>query len=170
MKDAVVASQGNRGKAFRSRADRPGDRLAETIDASGPPPANGPAFQSTPNGMSGLHAEPRKRPASVEEFAGCLALSGLMSAEKLEAFYESLGPDESPRDAQALADLLVEYGRLTAYQASVLLEGHTRGLMLDNYEVKDRLEDNALELTPPCEIGNITIRRPSNAGPENQWQ
>jgi len=46
---------------------------------------------------------------------------------------------EGPRDVAALAGELVRYGRLTAYQAAAVLQAKTKGLLIGNYDVLDKL-------------------------------
>jgi eukaryotic-like serine/threonine-protein kinase len=46
---------------------------------------------------------------------------------------------EGPRDAAALARELVRYSRLTPYQAAAVLQGKTKGLLIGNYVVLDKL-------------------------------
>ncbi|MFH1268421.1 MAG: serine/threonine-protein kinase, partial [Planctomycetota bacterium] len=76
---------------------------------------------------------------SLEQFVENLIRSGLLSAAELAAFQESFPPEKKPYDAQGLARELNRAGKLTKYQAAQVYHGKTRGLLLGDYVVLDRI-------------------------------
>lgn len=83
-------------------------------------------------------------PVTAEEFQQQLTASGLMTAEELLSFYDSIGQCEALTDAAQLAQLLVDHRRLTAYQAESIAQGQTRGLVLGNYIIQDKLGEGGM--------------------------
>ena len=79
-----------------------------------------------------------------EQFAQCLSVSGLMSADELKTIDDSLPPDQRPGDANSLADLLIRRKKLTEYQANLLRLGQTKGLVFGNYVVVDKLGEGGM--------------------------
>lgn len=90
-----------------------------------------------------LHDTP-KAPRTLEEFSRYLTLSGLMSADEVQSFSSSLQPRDAAYDAEAFAALLVQANKLTPYQAETLKQGHTRGLVLGNYVILDKLGEGGM--------------------------
>lgn len=76
---------------------------------------------------------------TVEEFTERLAASGLMSAEEVRPFIESLPDAQRPTDGKALGTALVQRHKLTPYQAGMVYQGKSEGLVLDDYALLDRL-------------------------------
>ena len=74
-------------------------------------------------------------PATVDQFAKALAASGLMTADDVKAFWNSLAADRRPRDGEALAQLLVEAKHLTDFQAAQILAGRGATLLMGDYVV-----------------------------------
>ena len=75
----------------------------------------------------------------LSQFIRALVASGLMTSEEIEAFNRNLPPEKKPRDGKALAQALVRRGKLTKFQAQAVYQGKTKGLILDNYVVLDRI-------------------------------
>ncbi len=73
------------------------------------------------------------------ELARELTENGLVEAADVESLRQQIVAREGPRNAAALARELVRYGRLTPYQAAAVLQGKTRGLLIGNYVVLDKL-------------------------------
>jgi eukaryotic-like serine/threonine-protein kinase len=73
------------------------------------------------------------------EFARELTENGLVESADIESLRQQVLARGGPSDAAALARALVRYGRLTPYQAAAVLQGKTRGLMIGNYVVLDKL-------------------------------
>ncbi|MEQ8788030.1 MAG: DUF1080 domain-containing protein [Pirellulaceae bacterium] len=76
-------------------------------------------------------------PISADKFCQQLADSGLMTAEEAAAFRASLDP--KPQDGQDLARRMIRAGLLTKYQASAVYQGKTKGLVLGNYQILDKI-------------------------------
>ena len=76
---------------------------------------------------------------SLEKFAQGLVRSGLFSAAELAAFREALAPEKRPKNVQGLARELVRAGKLTKYQAGLVYQGKTKGLVLGEYVVLDEI-------------------------------
>ena len=77
--------------------------------------------------------------SSLGEFTRTLIGCGLMTAEEVQAFVDRLPESERPNDGQQLAQALFRRKRLTKFQAQAVYQGKTRGLVMGNYEVLDRL-------------------------------
>ena len=73
------------------------------------------------------------------QFTKSLAASGLMTAEEVDSFIEGLPPDKKPDDGKALAQALVHRGKLTKFQAQAVFQGKTKGLIMGDYVVLDRI-------------------------------
>jgi serine/threonine protein kinase len=81
---------------------------------------------------------------SVESFVERLTASGLMTAAEIEGFLVGLPADYRPRTAEELARELLRRGVLTKFQAQAVYQGKTRGLVLGNYVVLDRLGEGGM--------------------------
>lgn len=78
-------------------------------------------------------------PLTADDFTQHLLKSGLMTAEDLTRFKRSLPPDKKCEDGQALARELIKANKLTKYQASAIYQGKTKGLVLGNYLILDKI-------------------------------
>jgi len=78
-------------------------------------------------------------PVTLDQFIQNLISSGLMTAEEVSAVQGGLPRDKRTKDVQAFARLLNRQGKLTKYQAAALYQGKTRGLVLGEYEILDRI-------------------------------
>src|SRR5947209_3501759 len=67
-----------------------------------------------------------------------------MTATDLAAFQEQLPPEQRPKDAAALAAQLVRANKLTSYQADVLAQGQSAGLVLGSYTVLEKLGEGGM--------------------------
>jgi serine/threonine protein kinase/formylglycine-generating enzyme required for sulfatase activity len=76
---------------------------------------------------------------SRRQFVDDVVSTGLMSAAELSAFQSALPSDKQSEDAETLAKELVRAGRLTRYQASLVLHGKGRQLLLGDYLVLDKI-------------------------------
>jgi formylglycine-generating enzyme required for sulfatase activity/serine/threonine protein kinase len=81
---------------------------------------------------------------TVEQFIERLTGSGLISAAEVSTFQDSLPPDKRPKDAQQLAQALVQHGKLTKYQAQAVWQGKTKGLVFGQYVVLDKLGEGGM--------------------------
>jgi formylglycine-generating enzyme required for sulfatase activity len=74
-----------------------------------------------------------------DQFVETLSQSGLMTAREIGAFLDHLTPDEKPESAEDLAKLLYRRKKLTRFQAQCIYQGKTRGLVVGNYVVLDKI-------------------------------
>jgi serine/threonine protein kinase len=84
-----------------------------------------------------MHAETVSVPAAVslDEFASSIVSSGLMTTEQLSR----LRSHSDAANAQAFVNKLIREGKLTPYQAKAVVDGNTKGLVLGNYVILDRV-------------------------------
>jgi serine/threonine protein kinase len=75
----------------------------------------------------------------LEEFVRSLTDSGLMTAEEVQVFIECLPLENRPVTGEQLAKELYRCEKLTKFQAQAIHQGKTRGLVVGNYVVLDRL-------------------------------
>jgi serine/threonine protein kinase len=75
----------------------------------------------------------------LKQFTRRLIQSGLMTADECRAFYRELPADRRPQTAEQFAQELYAAGKLTRFQAQAVYQGKTRGLVLGNYIVLDKL-------------------------------
>jgi len=73
---------------------------------------------------------------SIEQFLTCLGESGLLSAAEITAVAGNVPPQG---DARQVAAEFVRRQKLTRYQASMLCQGRSRGLVLENYIILDKI-------------------------------
>jgi serine/threonine-protein kinase len=76
---------------------------------------------------------------SLGQFVENLTKSGILTADELSSFQQSIPPEKRPADAQALARALIQAKKLTKYQAQAIYRGKTKGLVLGDYVVLDQL-------------------------------
>jgi serine/threonine-protein kinase len=81
---------------------------------------------------------------SVQQFIERLTLSGLMSAAEISTFQNSLPPEKRPKDLHEFVQAVIQYGKLTRYQAQAVYEGKTKGLILGQYVVLDKLGEGGM--------------------------
>jgi serine/threonine protein kinase len=74
-----------------------------------------------------------------EQYVANLVRSGLLSAEEMADFLKSLPRERQPRDAQELARELVRADKLTKFQAASVYQGRTKGWILGDYAVVDKI-------------------------------
>jgi serine/threonine protein kinase/formylglycine-generating enzyme required for sulfatase activity len=74
---------------------------------------------------------------TLDQFVEHLTDSGLMSADEVSAFQDSL-PDV-PADGETLAKLLVRQKKLTKYQATAVYQGKIKHLKFGEYVVVDKI-------------------------------
>ena len=78
------------------------------------------------------------------QFKRSLIDSGLMTADEVEAFIDSLPSDIKPKDGKALAQILVKQKKLTKFQAQAIFQGKTKGLIMGDYIVLDRIGEGGM--------------------------
>jgi len=74
-------------------------------------------------------------PLSWERFAQGLDESGLMTAEQIRAFHDSLSAEVPPHNAESLVNELIRAEKLTPYQVGRIREGKVRGLTIAQYAI-----------------------------------
>ena len=91
--------------------------------------------------LEALESDYRRRAPkpTLEAFTQKLADSGLMTRAEVQAFLTALPADKRPADAEALARELFRQGKLTRFQAQAVFQGKTRGLVVGNYVVLEKL-------------------------------
>jgi WD40 repeat protein/serine/threonine protein kinase len=107
------------------------DNLLTTVDES---PIEQSSWLLAPPGVE----MPVIPAINLDEFLARLAESRLFSKEEITAFQEELTPEEQ-HDSRALAERLLSTGRLTGYQAEAICQGQTKGLVLGDYTILDKL-------------------------------
>lgn len=75
---------------------------------------------------------------SVDQFVKLLLDTGLLPADEVRAFASAI-PVAQRQDARPLAQELMKQGKLTKYQASMLYAGKSKGLVLGNYAILDKI-------------------------------
>jgi eukaryotic-like serine/threonine-protein kinase len=75
----------------------------------------------------------------LDQFVHSLVDSGLMSADEVAAFLDGLPPENRPDSAESLAKLLFSRKKLTKFQAQAIYQGKTKGLVVGNYVVLDKI-------------------------------
>ena len=75
----------------------------------------------------------------LDQFIHTLVESGLMSAEEVRAFVDGLPEEQRPTDGEGLAKLLFQRKKLTKFQAQAIYQGKSKGLLVGNYLVLDKI-------------------------------
>ena len=83
---------------------------------------------------------------TVEQFAASIFQSGLLSAAEIAELNQRLAASDLPGEAREIASRLVTEGKLTRYQASVLLKASKDPLLVDNYVILDTLDTGGMGL------------------------
>ena len=103
-----------------------------------------------PSAASSLDAlHDTELPASrltAEEFTASVFQSGLLPREEIEGLKQRLAASDLSGEARAVATRLVTEGKLTRYQASVLLKASSDPLLIDNYIILDTLDTGGMGL------------------------
>jgi formylglycine-generating enzyme required for sulfatase activity/serine/threonine protein kinase len=100
-----------------------------------------PARTDLQQELSAIEAEYRHRQCrpSLDSFVQELSDCGLMTTEEVQAFLDGLPRGKAGLDAEQLAQEMYRRGKLTKFQAQAVYQGKTRGLVVGNYVVLDRL-------------------------------
>ena len=75
----------------------------------------------------------------IDEFIATLTESGLMAQEEVDEFLAGVSEQEKPEDGEQLAKLLYRSEKLTKFQTQCIYQGKTKGLVLGNYVVLDKI-------------------------------
>lgn len=106
-------------------------------------PDDGPNIHGTGSSSDSASTGTQRRtlPESrltIDEFTSSLCSGGLLSKDDLEQLQQT-GAISSDDTAEHLAETLIEQGRLTAWQAGVILEQRPEPLQVDRYTILDVL-------------------------------
>jgi formylglycine-generating enzyme required for sulfatase activity/serine/threonine protein kinase len=101
--------------------------------------------------LAGLIEENLAMAVSLGQFVQHLAASGLLTATEVSAFQQSLPAGQQTTDAETLARALVSAGKLTKYQAQVVYQGKTKGLVFGEYRVLDKLGQGGMGMVLKAE-------------------
>ena len=102
-------------------------------------PTDGPAARNPPCDPPPAGDGTEPAPISAECFVEAVADSGLLTAEEIGQLRGHLSADAPTEDARGLARRLIDQGKLTEYQAQVLLERRGDPLLIDRYIILDLL-------------------------------
>jgi serine/threonine protein kinase len=80
----------------------------------------------------------------LDEVIESLSKSGLMTAEDVNAFISALPDERQPSDAKQLIQEMVRQNRLTKFQAQAVYQKKTRGLVMGNYVVLEKLGEGGM--------------------------
>ncbi|OYV86493.1 MAG: hypothetical protein B7Z73_11645 [Planctomycetia bacterium 21-64-5] len=83
-------------------------------------------------------------PTRVDDFLKRLAESDLMPQAEIEAVLDSLPGLDRSQDAQPLAQEFVRQKKLSRFQAQAIYQGRTRGLVLGNYVLLDKIGEGGM--------------------------
>jgi serine/threonine protein kinase len=115
--------------------------------------------------------------AQLDDVVRSLSKSSLMTDDEVSAFMNALPEARRPHDGRQLIQELVRKGKLTKFQAQAVYQGKTRGLVMGNYVVLEKLGEGgmgqvfkarhqrmerivALKLLPPAAMkSEDTVRR-----------
>lgn len=88
--------------------------------------------------------EPHTSDLSSDEFCEQLSELDVLSGDDLVKWLESVQPPETREDPTALASQLVSEGKITPFQASVLLGGRSQQLLIDKYLILDLIDSGGM--------------------------
>ncbi len=83
---------------------------------------------------------------TAQEFAASIFQSGLLSKDEIAELRQRLNASDLPNEAREIASKLVSEGKLTRYQAAVLLKASKDPLLIDNYVILDTLDTGGMGL------------------------
>ena len=125
-----------------------GEDLDLSIDESDSPDGDhdGNTIVEHSSSTADLSSSPRSAgpPKTASQFAERLSESGLYSVEELAKLYDAVPDLNDSHEPQTIANTLVQYNRLTRFQADLLLQGRTRGLILGNYEIMEKIGEGGM--------------------------
>jgi hypothetical protein len=76
---------------------------------------------------------------ALEEFVAALVKNQILSADEIDQILPSFPADSTSEETLQLARRLVNAGKLTTFQISMILKGRTKQLCIDNYLLLDRI-------------------------------
>ncbi len=118
------------------------DAAAEPVDAPARPGVSATLShrpEAEEKSKESRGEETGKRKVTLDDFVSSLTECGLMDQAEVDAFIEELPSDERPINGKQLAELLYRHKRLTRFQVQAVYQRKTRGLVVGNYVVLDRI-------------------------------
>ncbi len=89
-------------------------------------------------------------PATAEEFLSLVRQSGVLEEDRLTAYLNKCG-HAVPQEPTVLAEQMIRDGLMTRFQADQFLEGKSRGFLIGNYKVMERIGAGGMALVYLCE-------------------
>lgn len=110
-------------------------------------PSDRPALRRALKSIQALHertgprngVSPPARDPKLLRFVRTLVASHLMPRAEVDAFLACLPPEEQPQTGEDLAKALYRHHRLTRFQTQAVFQGKTKGLVLGNYVILDKI-------------------------------
>ncbi len=100
-------------------------------------------------------------PVSLKDFAKSLAASGLMSADEIRDFLSTFPSEKRPKSTRDLAREIIRAGKITKYQAEEVYHGRTKGLVLGNYVILDKIGAGGMGQVFKAQHGRMKRMSPS---------
>jgi serine/threonine protein kinase len=76
---------------------------------------------------------------TIEQFRQQVVQAGLLTDAEVAACLQHCDPERRPNNVESLANELVRAGKLTKFQAAAIYQGKSKGLVLGDYLVLDKL-------------------------------
>ncbi|HJZ56101.1 MAG TPA: hypothetical protein VKE74_14130, partial [Gemmataceae bacterium] len=95
-------------------------------------------------------------PATADDFLSVVAKSKLVSDDALNGYRRQAAADPSP--PSQMAERLVQDGRLTKFQADILLTGKCRPFFVGPYKVLSRIGNGSMGVVYLCEHRDMRRR------------
>lgn len=108
-------------------------------------PHDRPALRRALESIQALHRHPgigkvtSVKDPGLRQFVRTLVESRLMTQAEIDAFRSSLPEGEQPKTGEDLAKALYRHHKLTRFQTQAVFQGRTKGLVLGNYVVLDKV-------------------------------
>ncbi|MBY0524287.1 MAG: serine/threonine protein kinase [Gemmataceae bacterium] len=96
-------------------------------------------------------------PATVDDLFQLVRRSGLVEENVLSTYLRHLDPAVAALEPARLAEVLINDGLITHFQAEQFLLGKCKGMILGNYKVLERIGSGGMALVYLCE--HVTMRR-----------
>ena len=110
--------------------------------------SSNPAMVSRPERLPSRGACRRLKPLAKKpcRFVDVLIQNRLVGDSEIRALWEQDFPGSAPGNVDRLAAELIRLGRLTKYQAAAIRQGKTKGLVIGNYVVLDKIGSGGMGL------------------------
>jgi serine/threonine-protein kinase len=91
-------------------------------------------------------AAPRAASVDARQFVDALVQNRLVSDSEVRTVSRQAGPEGEPSNVDRLAAELIRLGKITKYQAAAVRQGKTKGLLIGNYVVLDKIGSGGMGL------------------------